>query len=76
MLDKDKQGHFIAGSAVFIAAFILFGVSSYALLWVAIAGAGKEIIHDYFMNKGFLDFFDFIATVSGGLLILIILGLF
>lgn len=68
----DKKLHFIAGFIIaLIGSFIFKGFTSfYPLIGFAlgvIAGAAKELIRDYALDKGTPEFQDFLATVGGSI---------
>ena len=66
----DKQAHFNTGA---ILAFVTYFVIGYwALLLVAIVAGAKEW-YDYTHPNHTLDVWDWIATVAGALLVLIVL---
>jgi len=67
---RDKKLHFIAGFIIaLISSFIFKGFAPfYPLIGFAlgvIAGAAKELIWDYALDKGTPEFQDFLATVGG-----------
>lgn len=75
-LPQDKANHAIYG-AVIACVLLMLGVSPTAsLLCVAVVGAGKEIA-DWAINRmaGLrvhgVEFLDFVATVAGGLLVVL-----
>ena len=70
-IPPDKQGHFIAGQAAFIAAFLLSWNPLYGLVASCIAGIGKEA-YDKIIKKGKVDVFDAIATILGGLILYLV----
>ena len=65
---KDKIKHFIAGLLL----------SSFGLIWLPlillglIFAIGKEV-YDLISGKGIVDFYDFLATASGSIVIIIII---
>lgn len=73
-MNKDKKMHFLIGFSI----TILIGLCSHiffkvqygyliGLIFAIMAGALKEYVYDYKMNKGTPEAMDFIATVVGGL---------
>jgi len=65
----DKLYHFIAG-------MIIFWVASYfiacPIIPVIVIGALKEI-YDKIIKRSYADFWDFLATVTGGLIIWVVI---
>ena len=65
----DKLYHFIAG-------MIIFWVASYFLacpiIPVIMIGAGKEV-WDKVIKHSYADFWDFVATVAGGIVIWVVI---
>ena len=65
----DKLYHFIAG-------MIIFWVASYfmacPIIPVIVIGATKEI-YDRVIRHNYADFWDFLATVAGGILIWVVM---
>ena len=61
----DKLLHFLAG-------IFIFWVASYFLacpiIPVIVIGIGKEV-YNLKVKKSYMDFWDFIATVAGGLIV-------
>ena len=65
----DKLYHFIAGAIIFwIASYFV----SYAIIPVIVIGIGKEI-YDLKVKKSYMDFWDIVATILGGLVMWVIL---
>lgn len=62
----DKQKHLLAGLALsFLVGFLLCPL--FGLISAAIVGALKEIVWDKWLRKGTPEWWDFWATVAGGL---------
>ena len=65
----DKLYHFIAGA-------FIFWVASYFIICpiipVIIIGAAKEA-YDRIIKHSYMDFWDFLATVAGGLIIWVVM---
>jgi len=62
---QDKLKHLLAGIGI----SLVFGVQFsplIGLITAAIVGALKEIIWDWLLKKGTLEFMDFLATALGG----------
>lgn len=68
---KDKLLHLYGGSLIYVL-FSEFLVWWVALLIVATVGAGIELIYDKLMKKGTPEFLDFVYTVAGGMVVLLI----
>ena len=69
----DKQAHFITGAVAGLFGFLILGY--YSLILVALIAAMKEG-YDY-LHKDIhtCDFYDFLATVLGGVFILALIYL-
>ena len=65
----DKLYHFIAGA-------IIFWVASYfmscPIIPVIVIGTGKEV-YDKIIKHSYADFWDFLATVAGGLIVWVVI---
>lgn len=70
MKHTDKYYHFFAGIIIYIV-FYIFLNSWLSIVPVIIIGAGKEA-YDYYSKKGNPEWMDFIATVLGGLFVLLL----
>jgi hypothetical protein len=70
MKHADKYYHFFAGIIIYIL-FYIFLNSWLSIVPVIIIGAAKEA-YDYYSGKGNPEWLDFIATVAGGLFVLLI----
>jgi hypothetical protein len=66
----DKVYHFTAGFIIYILSNILMN-DWWSMVPVIVIGAGKEL-YDYYSKKGTPDWWDFIWTVIGGLILLIL----
>lgn len=76
MIPKDKQLHLLAGASIALLIGFFFG-AIYGFIAAVIAGAAKEWLYDYYMNKynekkGLPDSHDvdpkdFMWTCIGGL---------
>jgi general stress protein CsbA len=66
----DKFYHFFAGMMVYIFSNIFFN-DWLSMLSVIIIGGAKEA-YDYYSGKGNPEWLDFIATVIGGLVVLLL----
>lgn len=64
---KDKWLHFLAGMSIAPAVGVLWGALA-GLAAAFIIGAAKELIWDLLLKKGTPEWWDFIATVAGGLI--------
>ena len=73
-MPKDKTLHLLAGLALSLVAGLLF-CPLIGLATAAVVGALKEIIWDWLLKKGTPEFLDFVATVAGGAIGYILLGL-
>ena len=71
-IPKDKKLHLLAGLALSILAG-LFVYPMFGLLTAAVVGALKEIVWDWLLKKGTPEWWDFVATVAGGVLGAVIL---
>lgn len=69
MFAIDKQAHFWAGAA--IACFcVAYGTAPWAaFVFTAMIGAGKEV-WDKVSATGTMDFWDFVATAVGAMVVL------
>ena len=75
-LKKDKLKHFIVG---FIIALLVYLATKDQTIsaWVVIAsGALKEVVWDKVLKKGTPEFYDFVATFFGWILLSLIVTLF
>ena len=82
-IPADKQGHALMGVVIYLIASIALLqfvpvtlVAPQALMVVAAVGAFKEVYDAYHPEKHTCDFWDFIATTSGGLLVFIAVHLY
>ena len=66
----DKFYHFFAGMLIYIA-FNIFFNDWLSMIPVIVIGAAKEA-YDYYSGKGNPEWLDFIATVVGGLFVLLL----
>lgn len=66
-IPKDKKLHLLAGLALSILAG-LFVYPMFGLLTAAVVGALKEIVWDWLLKKGTPEWWDFVATVAGGVI--------
>lgn len=66
----DKFYHFCAGMMIYIF-FNIFFNNWLSIIPVIVIGAGKEV-YDYYSKKGNPEWLDFIATVIGGAVILLL----
>ena len=66
----DKVYHFFAGMVIYIF-FNIFFNTWISIIPVMVIGAAKEI-YDFYSKKGTPDWWDFIWTVIGGLVILLL----
>jgi hypothetical protein len=66
----DKLYHFLAGMLIYTA-FNIFINDWLSMIPVIVIGAAKEA-YDYYSKKGNAEWLDFIATVVGGLLVLLL----
>lgn len=73
-MSSDKQKHLLAGLVLSILAGLLF-CPLFGLLTAAVVGALKEIIWDWLLKKGTPEWWDFWATVVGGIVGLVVLRL-
>ena len=73
-MPKDKKLHLLDGLALSLVAGLLF-CPLIGLATAAVVGALKEIIWDWLLKKGTPEFMDFVATVAGGVVGYILLGL-
>jgi hypothetical protein len=69
----DKQMHFIGG--LVIAALLTPFIGAYSILVVAVIAALKEIYDARHPDKHTADFMDWVATVLGGVLGMLIITL-
>lgn len=72
MIARDKIDHLVAGYAI----AITIGIQSTPLIGFiagAVAGAAKELVWDWWLGKGEPEWFDFIATLIGAALALLII---
>ena len=73
-MPRDKKLHLLAGLALSILAGLLF-CPRIGLAAAAAIGALKEIVWDWLLKKGTPELLDFVATVAGGVIGYILLGL-
>jgi hypothetical protein len=66
----DKVYHFTAGLIIYILSNIVLN-NWLSMIPVIVIGAGKEA-YDYYSKKGTPDWWDFIWTMAGGLLVLLL----
>lgn len=64
MIARDKQLHFIGGAIIALALITWLG-PWWSLAIVALIGAGKELLHDWLLGRGTVEFLDFVWTVAG-----------
>jgi len=69
----DKQAHFVTGAVVGLFGFLILGY--YSLILVALIAAVKEGYDYLHKDNHTCDFFDFLATVLGGVFILVLIYL-
>jgi hypothetical protein len=71
----DKQAHFVTGAVMSLFGYLIFGY--YSLILVALIAVAKEYYDYLHPNIHTCDFYDWLATVLGGVfaLTLIYLGL-
>jgi hypothetical protein len=65
----DKLYHFIAGVIIYIFSSIILNNWA-SIIPVILIGGAKEV-YDYYSKKGTPDWWDFIWTVIGGLVMLL-----
>ena len=65
----DKFYHFLAGIIIYMFFNIFFDIWV-SLIPVIIIGAGKEA-YDYYTKQGNPEWLDFIATLFGGIVVLL-----
>lgn len=65
----DKLYHFIAGAIIF---WVTSYFTHYAIIPVIIIAISKEI-YDLKIKKSYIDFWDIIATILGGLVMYFII---
>lgn len=70
-IPKDKLLHAILGIYVYLFSRICFK-ESLAILIVVLVGIGIELIHDKWMKRGEPELMDVLATIVGGVSIMII----
>lgn len=67
MGSRDKKLHLLAGLALSgLAGLLLCPLTGFII--AAVVGAAKEIVWDWLMKKGTPEWWDFWATVVGGLI--------
>lgn len=76
-MPKDKQLHLFAGIMTFLIAHLMFSLSlGVSMVIVTLVGLAKEVFdvyrHNLGFSKGYFDYLDLVATVSGGAIILVI----
>lgn len=74
MIQKDKIKHFLAGLALSLLAG-LFVAPIYGVWAAVLVGAAKELLYDGLLNKGTVEWWDFVATALGGACGYLIFGL-
>jgi len=67
----DKQAHFITGAAMGLFGYLILGY--YSLILVAVIAAFKEYYDYLHPNIHTCDFYDWLATVLGGIFILVLI---
>ena len=70
----DKQMHFLSG--FIIAAVLTPFIGAYSILVVAVIAALKEIYDARHPDKHTADFWDWVATVLGGVVGFVVVALF
>ena len=70
-IPNDKLLHFFYGSIISFISILFIGI--YGLWITVIIAALKEILYDGLMNKGTVDFYDFVFTCIPCLMYLILL---
>ncbi len=70
-IPNDKLLHFFYGSIISFISVFFIGING---LWITVVIAFlKEILYDDIMNKGTVDFYDFVFTCIPCLMYLILL---
>lgn len=73
---EDKIIHFLCGGFIALVMSLIYHYNDISLLWAvtiaAIIGAVKELVWDKWWKKGYPDWWDFIATVLGGAVVVLI----
>jgi len=70
-IPNDKLLHFFYGSIISFISVFFIGIQG---LWITVVIASlKEILYDGIMNKGTVDFYDFVFTCIPCLMYLILL---
>lgn len=64
---KDKWKHLLAGLALSLLVGLLF-CPLIGLIVAAVVGALKEIVWDWLLKRGTPEWWDFVATVAGGVI--------
>ena len=65
----DKLYHFVAGMVIFLIANCFM---NFAIIPVIIIALCKEI-YDLKVKKSYMDFWDILATIAGGILIWVVM---
>lgn len=73
-MPKDKQKHLFAGLALSLLVGLLF-TPFWGLATAIVVGAGKEVVWDWALGRGTPEWWDFWATVAGGVIGYFLLGL-
>lgn len=70
LFPQDKVNHYLYGTIIYMLSYLVLNYY-FAMIPVVLIGAAKEI-YDYKTKKGNPDMFDFVWTVLGGLMCLVI----
>ena len=65
----DKLYHFIAGMIIF---WVVSHFMDFAIIPVIVIGALKEV-YDRIIKHSYVDVWDFLATVAGGLIVWVVM---
>lgn len=66
-MPKDKKLHLLAGLALSLLMGLLLS-PKWGLATAVVVGAAKEIIWDWWLKRGTPEWWDFWATVGGGVI--------
>lgn len=67
-IPHDKLLHYVAGTIIYALCSLFIGL--YAIVIVLVIAIGKEV-YDYVSKKGTPEYMDIIATVLGGLVVML-----
>jgi hypothetical protein len=79
-IERDKILHLIAGALGEIPSFMFCTHNEWntylSILFIVVLGGIKELVYDWWWKRGIPDWWDFLCTVIGGMVVMIIFLIF